>query len=292
VTHTTRAAVVLATTLITTCPAALQAAELTATAIAAFDRYVSLTERRMDAAGAPFLFLESRPAPQRDAAMRALRGGDLVIEPLVTRDGNKEIALDHAMVHHWVGIVFVRGATLDAALALLQDYDHHRVIYQPTIAASRLLSRDGDDFTMRLRFVMKKVVTVVLNTDHEAHFTRHGADRASSRIRSVRIAEVDHAGTAGERELPVGHDSGYLWRLNSYWRFLERDGGVYIQCESLTLTRDVPTGFGWLIRPFVTSIPRETLTFTLQTTRDTLSARQRTSRGPPDVENAGRLPDR
>jgi hypothetical protein len=90
----------------------------------------------------------------------------------------------------------------------------------------------------------------------------------------------------------VGHDSGYLWRLNSYWRFLERDGGVYIQCESLTLTRDVPTGFGWLIRPFVTSIPRETLTFTLQTTRDTLSARQRTSSGPPDVENAGRLPDR
>lgn len=265
----------MASTLIAVQAAVLRAADLTPKAAAAFDHYVSLTERRMDAPGAPFLHLESRPAPQRDASMRALRGGDLVMEPLVTRDGTKDIAVDHGMIHHWIGIVFVRGATLDAALALLQDYGRHHVVYAPTIAASRLLSRDGDDFTMQLRFAMKKVVTVVLNSDHEAHFTRHDADRASSRIRSVRIAEVERAGTPGERELPVGHDSGYLWRLNSYWRFLERDGGVYIQCESITLTRDVPAGLGWLIRPFVTSIPRETLTFTLKTTRETLISQQR-----------------
>ena len=69
----------------------------------------------------------------------------------------------------------------------------------------------------------------------------------------------------------MGSDGGYLWRLNSYWRFIARDGGVYVECESITLTRGIPTGFGWLVRPFVTSIPRESLAFTLETTRTRLS---------------------
>ena len=81
------------------------------------------------------------------------------------------------------------------------------------------------------------------------------------------------ANEPGEREKPVGRDGGYLWRLNTYWRFLERDGGTYIQCESVTLTRDVPFGFGWLIGPFVNSIPRESLTFTMERTRAALNPR-------------------
>ena len=96
---------------------------------------------------------------------------------------------------------------------------------------------------------------------------RPAADRAEGRIASTRIAEVENAGTPEEREKPVGHDGGYLWRLNTYWRLLTRDGGVYIQCESVSLTRGIPLGLGWIVGPFVTSIPRESLTFTLETTR-------------------------
>jgi hypothetical protein len=55
-----------------------------------------------------------------------------------------------------------------------------------------------------------------------------------------------------------------MYRLNTYWRFLERDGGTYIQCESLTLSRDVPFALGWIIRPFVSQLPKESLTFTLE----------------------------
>ena len=174
-------------------------------------------------------------------------------------------------MHHWIGVVFVPKVTIDRAVALLQDYDRHSLVYAPNVARSRTLSRAGDRFRVDLRFFMKKVVTVVVNSEHEAQFTREAADRASSRIRSTRIAEVENPGTPEEKELPVGHDSGYLWRLNSYWRFLERDGGVYIQSESVTLTRGIPTGLGWVVRPFVTSIPRDTLTFTLETTRTALS---------------------
>jgi hypothetical protein len=175
-------------------------------------------------------------------------------------------------------LVFVPGATIDQALALLQDYDRHAEIYRPAVARSRLLSRDGDGFRVYLRFTMKKVITVVVNTENEARFTRLGPGSAQSRIYSTRIAEVDEADTPREREKPVGRDGGYLWRLYTYWRFLERDGGTYVQCESISLTRGIPLGFGWLIGPFVTSIPRETLAFTLETTRATLARRVDTAR--------------
>jgi hypothetical protein len=83
---------------------------------------------------------------------------------------------------------------------------------------------------------------------------------------------VADADTPNEREKPVGNDGGFLWRMNSYWKFEEKDGGVYIECESISLTRDIPTGLGWLIKPFVTSIPKESLQMTMGSTRAALAA--------------------
>jgi hypothetical protein len=168
--------------------------------------------------------------------------------------------------------VFVPGGTTADAVALLKDYDRHHEIFQPAVQRSRVLSQDGDAFSVYLRFFMKKVLAVTLNSDHDARFTTVSPQRVHSRIVSTRIQEVKEAGTASEHELPVGRDGGFLWRINSYWRFDERDGGVYVQCESVSLSRGIPLGFGWLIGPFVTSIPRESLTFTLETTRKVLMA--------------------
>jgi hypothetical protein len=179
------------------------------------------------------------------------------------------------MIHHWIGTAFVSGATVDDALAVLQNYDAHQRIYAPTVAASKLQSRDGDRFRFFLRFIMKKVITVVVNSEHEAVFRRPSNDRAEGWIHSTRIAEVENAGQANEHERPVGDDGGYLWRLNTYWRLQARDGGLYIQCESVSLSRGIPLGFGWIVGPFVTSIPRESLTFTLETTRQQLERRQK-----------------
>ena len=245
------------------------AAELQAPTVAAFDRYVQVTEQRMKA-DSQFLWVDTLPASQRQAVLDSLRRGELVIDRLTTRDNGRNIDVPDGMVHHWIGVVFIPGATVDKAVSLLQDYDRHAQIYAPNVAASKLLSRDGNNFRVYLRFMMKKVVTVIMNTEHDARFTREAANRASSRIYSTRIAEVESAGTPSEREKPVGNDSGYMWRLYSYWRVLERDGGTYVQCESISLTRDIPLGFGWLIGPFVTSIPRESLEFTLTTTRNVL----------------------
>jgi hypothetical protein len=235
-----------------------RAADLRPETIAAFERYVRLTEQRM--AGNPYAGVADRPR------------GALFIEPVVTRDRGEEIDVPDGLIRHWVGAVFVPGATVDEAMALLQDYDRHAEIYAPTVDRSRVLARNGNTFKVYLRFMMKKVITVVVNSEHEARFMRDGPDRARSRIASTRIAEVENAGMPEEREKPVGRDGGYLWRLNTYWRFLERGNGVHVECESITLTRGIPAGFGWLVRPFVTSIPRESLTFTLEKTRARLAA--------------------
>ena len=247
-----------------------ESADLQPRTIAAFDRYVKAAETEM-AARVEFLRLDGLPEALRRARLDELRAGMLHIERLTTLDGGREIPVPDGLMHHWVGTVFAPGASVEQALSILQDYNNHAEIYSPAVVQSRLLSRNGDRFRMFLRFSMTKVITVVVNTENDAQFYRDGPDRARSRIYSTRIAQVENAGEPNERELPVGRDGGYLWRLNTYWRVLQRDGGTYVQCESISLTRGIPFGFAWLIQPFVTSIPRESLEFTLNTTRTTLA---------------------
>ena len=243
------------------------AAELQPRTVKAFEAYVAAAEKRP---AQPFLWIDTRPAAERARHLRDLRAGGLVIEQLRVRPDGRDVEVPAGLVHHWIGAVFVPRATTADALRLLQDYDRHATVYAPAVARSRLISHQGDTFRFSLRFVMTKVITVTVDGEHEARFTMAGPGRARSWIHSTRLAEVTDAGTSSEREEPVGQGGGYLWRLNSYWRLEERGGGVYVECESVSLTRDVPFGLGWIVGPFVTSLPRESLELTLTKTRDAL----------------------
>jgi hypothetical protein len=133
------------------------------------------------------------------------------------------------------------------------------------------VGRKGEEFQVYLRLVKKKVLTVVLDTYHEVHYFQVDATRWYSRSTSTRISEVENAGKADERVLPPGEGHGFLWRLNSYWRFQERDGGVYVECEAISLTRAIPVGLGWMIQPIIRSLPRDSLIHTLEATRSALT---------------------
>ena len=145
-----------------------------------------------------------------------------------------------------------------------------RAVGKARATARCTLSHNGDDFRIYLRLLKKKVVTLVLNTEFDVHYIQVDQTRWRSLSRSRRIAEVEKAGTPQERELPPGTGEGFLWRLNTYWRFLERDGGTWVECEAISLSRDVPAGLGWLINPIVRSLPRQSLANTLRATRDAL----------------------
>jgi hypothetical protein len=254
----------------------MMGAELTAGTVAAFDRYVQLTEVRIGgevSQNEKFLYVDGLPAQRRSQVLAALKRGEIFMGRLQTLDASgHKIEAPDAIIHHWLGAVFVPGANLPQTIALMQDYNRHQDIYKPEVVRSRLLTHQGNDFTIYYRLRKKKVITVTLNTNHEVHYFPVDSTHWYSRSYSTRIAEVADADTPNEREKPIGHDGGFLWRINSYWKFEEKDGGVYIECESISLTRDIPTGLGWLIRPFVTSIPKESLEMTMGSTRAALAA--------------------
>jgi len=243
-----------------------------------FERYVKLTESRNDEElqkGIPFFWIDDLASPERAETYAALKRGEVRLRRLETHDNGEKIACPAGLIHHWAGLIFIPGANLDTVLSVLQDYDHHSVYYAPDVERSRIESRDDRHFRVFLRFRRHKVITVVLNSEHDVHYFRDSETRAHSRSSATRIAEVENAGKSDEREKPPGQDGGFLWRMETWWRMEERDSGVYVQSEVASLTRDIPTGLGWLIGPFVTSIPKESLTFTLEATRKAVSARSR-----------------
>ena len=249
--------------------AQVTAAELKPETRRAFDRYVSLVEKRLQTTNpnSPFLWVRSLPAAQQNAALQRLKNGEVVTEKMREKDNGQDVQAPGGMLHHWIATVFVPGGNLQQTLTLLQDYDHHKDLYKSEVVDSKLLSRDGNKFRAYMRFYKEKIIGVTLNTVHEAEYVSLNPKQAYSNSHTTRIAEVANAGEKTEHEKPVGHDNGFLWALNSYWRIEEADGGVYVQCEAVSLTRDIPAIVSWIVKPFVTEVPKESLYNTLHSTR-------------------------
>jgi hypothetical protein len=257
-------------------PAPANAADLQPQTARAYDRYIELTTAQVDselARQGPYLWVERLPPAQRAEDQQQLRNGGLVIERLETLNSGKPIATPGGIIHHWIGTVFVPGATLAQTLSFMQDYDHKVEYFQPDIVRSKILRHGGDDYFVLLRFYKKKIITTVIDTDQEVHYHVVDSTHAFSRSRTTRVQEVENAGKSDEKLEAEGHDRGFMWRMNTYWRFEEKDGGTYVECQAISLTRDIPTGLGWMVGSFVTSVPRESLTFTLTTARAALVQR-------------------
>jgi hypothetical protein len=257
------------------------AAKLKPQAVEGWDRYVGLTEIRINREQrdlSHFLWIDLMSEKEKKAAEAQLRNGQVVIGKLQTEDEGSAIKTPGALIHHWIGIAFIPNASVQQALALVQDYNNHYKVYKPDVERSQLISRKGDDFKIYLRYRKKKIITVVLNTYHDVHYSVIDANHAYCRSYSTRVTEVEDPGTPDEHERSPVDQNGFMWRMNTYWRFEERNGGLYVQCEAITLTRSVPVVLRWLIEPYLTSIPHESLNETMNHTRDALL---------PQVQNLG-----
>jgi hypothetical protein len=206
------------------------------------------------------LFLWADTSERRER----LRRGGIVCEP---RGQKGDRRVTKGLIHDWIGAIFVPKSTISEVLALVQDYDSHKNTYRPTVIDSRTIERTGDDFKVRLRLFKRKVITVVLDADSDVHYQRVNPRCWHSQSYSTRIVEIQNAGGPRERALPPGHDHGFLWRLNSYWAFHERDGGVYVECEAISLSRGIPSALSWLLDPIVRNLPKEFLSEMLTATR-------------------------
>ena len=176
------------------------------------------------------------------------------------------------MVHHWIGTVLIPEVSLSQTIAMVQDYERYAEIYDPDVRASELRERNGNHFRIWLQLytkkvITKKVITWVANAEYDVEFNVLDDTRAHVPSYSTRILEIEHPDTPEERERPEGNDRGVAWRMYNYCSFEERDGGTYMQCENITLSRSLSFPLNMIIRPFVTGVPREKLTFTLEAAR-------------------------
>ena len=250
--------------------ALVNAVELKARTIEAFERYARLTEARMEteiSGETPFLWVDRLSEDERDETNATLRAGEVVIRRLETRDEGEKIKVPDGMIHHWIGTILIPGVTLQQTIAMVQDYDRYAKIYDPRVRQSKLLRHEGTQFKVYLQLFMKKVVSVVLNTEYDVEYVHLDDQRVYVPSYTTRLAEVEQPDTPEEREKPEGRDRGFLWRLNNYCSFEERAGDTFMQCESISLSRGIPLLLNVIIRPFVTAIPKESLTFTLEAAR-------------------------
>ncbi len=267
------AAAALAAALLLPPPAA--AAELKPETVAAWNAYVQATERRIgrEIGSSPdaFLVLDFQPAKEAASDRRRLDAGEVVLTSMETRDaGGRGIDVPSGTIEHWRGAVLVRGVSLDRVMDALRS--GATLEGQPDVLAARVLERSGDSMRTWLKLRRESIVTVTYETEHAVTLRRLAPERATSRSVSTRIVELEDPGTPAERAKPEGRDSGYLWRLNSYWRYEARPDGVALEVESLTLSRHVPVLLSPIVSPVVNRIARESLRRTLTGLRDRLQA--------------------
>ena len=206
---------------------------------------------------------------ENDDRARRVRSGNILAQLWSDRS---PVHITNGLIHDWIGAVSIPATTIEKTLALVQDYDNHKNIYKPEVMDSRLISHHGNDFTIYLRLLKKKIITVVLDTCHDVHYQRVHDDRWFLRSYTTSIAEVDDAGTTKEKVYPPDTGYGFMWRLYSYWKFMEEGEGVIVECRAISLSRDVPLGLGWIIEPIIKNLPRESLVNTLKATRQALMA--------------------
>ncbi len=207
----------------------------------AFDKYIAAAETKMD--GKPL-----KPT------------GEL------TAIGGSPISVDGGMIHDWVGGVLVKGASVEKALAMFQNYADYKKIFAPEVLDSKLLAHDGDRWSTALRISRRNVFTVTFDTEYAVQYRKLDAGRWAIESRSTRISELDD----DNKPLPEGTAQGFLWRLNSYWLLESRPEGVYLECRAISLSRDIPAGLGWIVKPMIATVPRDSLRATVEEARNAL----------------------
>ncbi|MGB8259812.1 MAG: hypothetical protein WCE75_05660 [Terracidiphilus sp.] len=208
----------------------------------AFDEYASAAEARMH--GGAFLYADAHG----DARAAARQGQTFVVELR-----NRDVQVPDGAIHDWLAVAFFPGASIAGVRTILQDYAGYKRTYMPDVSDSRLVAREGDRFHIFLRLENKQFLTLHYNSEYDVSYATPGPGKMDVVSRSTGIRQD-------------GEDNGFLWRLNSYWRFEEGDGGVYAECRSISLSRGIPFAFGWL-REALEKFPRDSMVRTMEATR-------------------------
>ena len=249
----------------------VMAAKLQEKTLTAWKEYVRLTEERIKEelnSSTGFLAQDFQAVPKAQMERDAALSGQILVEKMKTLNPRgRKIKVPAGTIHHWRGSVFIPDVELESVLAQVR-YPAQQEDLQEDVLESRILEENDDSLRIYLKLVRSKIVTVTYNTEHLIEYQGHGEGLASSRSVATRIVELDQAGTPTEKEKPEGKDRGFLWKMNSYWRYQQVDGGVLVECESLTLSRGVPAILAPFVKPMINGVAKESMKRTLSAMRD------------------------
>jgi hypothetical protein len=248
-------------------PAQSKATELKDQTVQAWEAYLRAVNKRVGERAhgqSPFLWVDEKPE-----RVERVRAGEVLVVPV---DGDNPRKVPHGLIHHWIGAMFLPNTKLDEVMGVLHDYDHYKDFYKPMVVKSKLLERTQDHEKVTLLMMQKAFsVTAAVEIDSEILIVRPDADRAYSLSNSVRVQEIADYGHPREHALPEGHGPGYVWREFSVSRLEQRDGGVYVEIETIAMSRGIPVALRWMIKPLVENLPRKIMLATLTDSRDAVN---------------------
>jgi len=251
------------------------AAELNQQTLVAWDKYVASAKLHMQerlTGKAPFLW-----ADEDLMRRQQLSSGQIVISPV----GNSHpLSVPRGLIHHWIGAIFIPGATIRDLGAVVNDYSRYNEIYRPTLIKAELLDSTDDEQNFSILWVQRMLlVTAAFYTELDSNYFTLNSRQGYMTVSTTRVQQIENYGEKDERRLAQDEGSGYLWRLVSFARFEERDDGLYLELEVIGLSKDLPVSLRYLLKPVIDHISRQALTVKLDQTRQAIRSRasQRTS---------------
>jgi hypothetical protein len=250
--------------LMTVLSPAANAAHLAPATSEAWEDYVKSANMRMEQRlGRPEDFLWVDEAPDRLARVRA---GEIVVSPVGPQSPKK---VPSGLIHDWVGAVFIPNASLYDALQVVRDYGRYKDLYQPSVIDSKVIAtgQEKDRFSMLL-LNKSLLLKTAFDADYESSYVHVDDRRVYSISRTTRLQEIEEYGSPAQHVLQEGEGKGIMWRLLGITRYMERDGGVYIEFEAIGLSRDIPASMRWLVEPTVRRVSRNSVSTSLHQTED------------------------
>ncbi|SRR6266571_1204609 len=255
--------------------------QLQAETVSAWDEYIRGVDSRMQArfaGGASFLWID-----ESKHRSRRIVQGEVLVAPVLPH-GTQSVP--NGLIHHWIGGISIPGAAIDSLVSVTQNYSKYKEFYKPVVADSKVLGCTERDQRFSMVWQHKVLfINAAIKGEYQAHAVRVDRGRGYNIADTVRVQEIEHYGRSDERLLPAGTGKGFIWRLHSIARYEERDGGVYFELEAIALTRDIPGSVRWFVNPVVNHLSINSLSTTLQQTRDAVNSVSVAKAGGPFCSN-------
>lgn len=205
------------------------------------------------------------------------KSGKLVVWPYW---GKPFIHIHEGLIHDWVGIVFIPKATIHDVIFTSRNYYGYPEMYKPTGIYAKPDSMYSEDITLPYRediFTMvvsqkTSMVTATIDGEYDVRFFKVDDKHWYSIMQSTRLQAIDNYGKDGEKIYPIDEGPGYLWRSYNFTKYEQTEDGVYMELETIALSRDVPFFWRWIVNPMIERSARNYIHSFLEQTRTAVEA--------------------